>query len=51
MMYNNELCEAINMKSKNKIYKLGYSLKNGRLKDFSIFRNEKDFSIFENTIC
>lgn len=45
MLYNNELCERINIESKDKIYILGCSLKNGRFKDLSTFKNRGDLKI------
>ena len=45
MMYNTELCETINVESKDKVCELGCSLKNGRLKDCSILSNTENLKI------
>lgn len=45
MLCNSELCERINIENKDKIYEPKCLLKNGRFKDFSIFRNKGDLKI------
>lgn len=53
-----KFCKRINIESKDKTYEPRYLLKNGRFKDFSIFRNKGDLKIphylktwFVNNIC